>query len=86
MRSRNVSLNGTSPSKHDKHYVPATEGRLTLYLSEEMVDLDKKVKLTINGKEVFNGKAKHDMKHLINSCTCFFDPQRLYTTGIEVEL
>lgn len=74
------------PIKHDKHYVPATEGRLTLYLSEEMVDLDKKVKLTINGKEVFNGKAKHDMKHLINSCTCFFDPQRLYTTGIEVEL
>ena len=33
------------PIKHRKHYTPATEGKFTLYLSDDMVDLKKKIPL-----------------------------------------
>jgi hypothetical protein len=74
------------PIKHTKHYTPATEGRFTLYLSDEMVDFSKKVTLTVNGKRVYSGKPKANVRHMVNSCRTFFDPERVYATGIEVEL
>ena len=74
------------PIKHRKHYTPATEGKFTLYLSDDMVDLKKKVTLSVNGKQVYHGKLKADIRHMVNSCATFFDPVRVYTTAIEVEL
>jgi hypothetical protein len=74
------------PIKHRKHYTPATEGRFTLYLSDDMVNFKKKVTLRINGEQVYHGKLKADVRHMVNSCVTFFDPVRVYTTGIEVEL
>ena len=74
------------PIKHRKHYTPATEGKFTLYLSDDMVDLKKKVTLSVNGKQVYHGKLKADIRHMVNSCATFFDPMRVYTTAIEIEL
>ena len=74
------------PIKHRKHYTPATEGKFTLYLSDDMVDLKKKVTLSVNGKQVYHGKLKADICHMVNSCATFFDPMRVYTTAIEIEL
>ena len=74
------------PIKHRKHYTPATEGKFTLYLSDDMVDLKKKVTLSVNGKQVYHGKLKADICHMVNSCATFFDPVRVYTTAIEIEL
>ena len=74
------------PIKHIKHYIPATEGAFTLYLSDEMVDFSQKVTLIVNNKQVYRGKVHPDTKHLINSCSTFFDPERLYAAGIEVKL
>ena len=74
------------PIKHRKHYTPATEGKFTLYLSDDMVDLKKKVTLSVNGKQVYHGKLKADIRHMVNSCATFFDPVRVYTTAIEIEL
>ena len=74
------------PIKHDKHYTPATEGRFTLYLADDMVDMDRRVKLFVNGKRVYSGKLKADMRHMVNSCATFFDPERVFATGIEVKL
>lgn len=74
------------PIKHDKHYTPVKDGSFTLYLSDDMVDFSQKVTLRINGKRVYHGKVKPDTRHLINSCTTFFDPERVYAAGIEVEL
>ena len=51
-----------------------------------MVDMSRKVKLIVNGKRVYSGKPKADMRHLVNSCITFFDPERVYATGIEVKL
>ena len=74
------------PIKHRKHYTPATEGKFTLYLSDDMVDLKKKVTLSVNGKQVYHGKLKADIRYMVNSCATFFDPVRVYTTAIEIEL
>lgn len=67
-------------------YVPATEGKFTLFLSPELVDLSKEVTLCVNGMEKFKGMVATDVKHLINSCAAFFDPERLYPAAIEVDL
>lgn len=74
------------PIKHRKHYAPAAMGKFTLYLSDDMVDFCKKVTLIVNGQCVYKGKIKPDTRYLINSCATFFDPERVYAAGIEVEL
>ena len=78
--------NWNIPIRHNKHYTPVTKGRFTLYLADNMVDFAQKVTLIVNGKRIYHGKVKPDTRHLINSCATFFDPERLYATGIEVEL
>lgn len=72
--------------KFAKKHTQAHTGKVIVYLNDELVDLSKKVTLTVNGKKVFDGKVKADLKHIINSCATFFDPQRLYPAAIEVEL
>lgn len=72
--------------KTDKILTPLNEGKFTVYLCNELVDLNQKVRLTVNGKQVFYGKVKPELKHLVNSCATFFDPCRLYPAAIEVEL
>jgi hypothetical protein len=74
------------PIKHRKHYELATDGRFTLYLADDMVDFTQKVILIVNGKRMYHDKVKPDTRHLINSCATFFDPERVYAAGIEVEL
>ena len=51
-----------------------------------MVDFGKKVTLVVNGRRVFKGRLKPDLRHLIGSCACFFDPERLFAAGIDVNL
>lgn len=72
--------------KFTKTYQPAQRGKVTIYLCSELVDLDKPVTLTVNGRTAFKGRVKPDVKHLVNSCATFFDPQRLYPAAIEVDL
>ena len=72
--------------KFAKKYVQANKGKVIIYLCDKLVDLNEKVTLTVNGKKVFEGKMKADLKNIVNSCAAFFDPQRLYPASIEVEL
>ena len=74
------------PIKHNKHYTPVTKGTFTLYIADEWIDFSKKVTLIINGKTAYHGKVKPNLKHLVNSCATFFDPERLYAAAIEVRL
>lgn len=69
-----------------KDYTPATGGSLTVYLSDRLVDMSKKVRLTVNGKEVFSGRLTPSLENLVNSCARFFDPDRLYPAAITVDL
>ena len=72
--------------KFAKKYAQAHKGKVVIFLCDELVDLTEKVTLTVNGKKVFEGKVKADLKNMVNSCAVFFDPQRLYPAAIEVEL
>lgn len=72
--------------KFAKSYQPATKGKVTIYLSPELVDLTQDVTLTVNGVEAYNGKVSPERRHLVNSCAAFFDPARLYPAAIEVDL
>ena len=70
----------------EKSYTPSQKGRFLVYLCPELVNLDEEISLTVNGTEVFRGIVEPDIRHLVNSCATFFDPQRLYPAAIEVDL
>ena len=72
--------------KFAKKYMQAHKGKVIINLCDKLVDLNEKVTLTVNGKKVFEGKMKADLKNIVNSCAAFFDPLRLYPASIEVEL
>lgn len=70
--------------KFRKTYTPTTGGKLLVYLCSELVDLNKKVTVIVNGKQVFCGKPKANVKHMMNSCATYFDPCRIYPAAVEV--
>jgi len=72
--------------KFEKSYEPATKGKVLIYLNQELVDLNKEVTVSVNGKKAFQGKVKPELKHLVNSCAAFFDPTRIFPAAIEVEI
>ncbi|MEG0499583.1 MAG: hypothetical protein RR550_00495, partial [Rikenellaceae bacterium] len=72
--------------KSEKIYTPATKGKVVIYLNEKLVDLTKKVVLTVNGKEAFRGKVKLELQNVVNSCAIFFDPKRLFPAAIEIDI
>lgn len=69
-----------------KHYSPVSQGKWIVYLSSELVDMNRKVTVNVNGKQVYCGKVKPDLKHLVNSCAHFYDPRRLYPAAVEITL
>ncbi|MDO4782857.1 MAG: hypothetical protein Q4A09_06540 [Capnocytophaga felis] len=73
-------------TKYEKTHTPASKGKFTLYLNPQLVDLSKEVTVVVNNKQVFKGITQPDMKHLINSCLLFFDPERLFPTAVEITL
>ena len=81
-----VESNSGIDLKFERSYTPAEQGKFVVYLCDELVDLSKKVTLRVNGKKVFKGKVKPNLKHMVNSCATFFDPQRVYPAAIEVDL
>lgn len=69
-----------------RSYEPARSGVITVYLDENLVDLDRAVTLRVNGRRVHKGKLKLRMENMVNSCARFFDPERLYPAAITVDL
>lgn len=67
-----------------KTYVPATKGRIVIYLNDELVDLSKPVSIVVNGKEKFNDTLTLTLKDIVTSCAEYFDPERLFPASIEI--
>lgn len=70
--------------KFRKTYEPAQGGKLVVYLCSELIDLNKKVTVNVNGRQVFCGKVKADVKHMATSCATYFDPCRIYPAAVEI--
>ena len=67
-----------------KEFTPAQHGHLRIFLSDQLVDLKKKVTVRINGKEVFNGKVKGSKKNQKLAHELWGDPMRNFKHAIEV--
>ncbi len=70
--------------KFNRTYSKATGGKVRIYLCEQLVDMNKPVEIRINGKKVFSGKVKANLQSMINSCTEYFDPCRVYPAYVEL--
>lgn len=70
----------------ERTYTPATSGVVTVYLNSSLVDLGKPVRLTVNGKEVYDAVPELSLDNLVESCAEFFDPRRLFPAKITVNL
>lgn len=72
--------------RFNKTYHEATSGKFILYLSDNLVDLEKPIRVFVNEKVVYNGKVKANLYSLINSCVLFSDPFRLYPVSVDVDI
>lgn len=68
-----------------KEFTPAQHGHLRIFLSDQLVDLKKKVTVRINGKEVFNGKVKGSKKNQKLAHELWGDPMRNLKHAVEVK-
>ena len=69
-----------------KKYQNSKKGNVTIYLNEEMVNFSQPVRVLLNGKEVFNGMVGTSLKSMVESCALFYDPERLFTAAIDVDI
>ena len=69
-----------------RHYKPAHSGKITLFLNDKLVDLSKKVTVTVNGRKVFCGVPKLSLQSMANSCAAFYDPCRIYPAAIDIDI
>lgn len=67
-----------------KDLTPAQHGNLRVFLSDQLVDLKKKVTVRINGKQVFCGKVKSSKKTCKLSQELWGDPMRDFKHAVEV--
>lgn len=67
-----------------KDLTPAQHGHLRVFLSDQLVDLKKKVSVRINGKLVFCGKVKSSKKTSKLSQELWGDPMRDFKHAVEV--
>lgn len=70
--------------KFHKSYTPASSGKMTVYLCDKLVDMNKEVTIEVNGKPVFKGKPKANIHHMLRSCMTFFDPCRIYPAAVDI--
>lgn len=63
----------------------ANHGNLRIYLSEQLINLNKKVCVNVNGKRVFKGKVKCSVDAQARSKELWSDPLRIFPTYIEIE-
>lgn len=68
--------------KFDKKLRPATGGQVKIYLDENMVDFSRPVRLTVNGREQFNGLLTPSESTLRDSAADFGDPTRLFPSSL----
>lgn len=60
--------------------------RLTIYLNDEMVDLDKPVTVRYNGKKLFKGKLRRTIGNMVSTLNERGDLRYMFPAMVEVEL
>lgn len=68
-----------------RSYQPRSHGQVRIWLSEELVDLGRKVTVVLNGRRLGAYRLKPDESDLQASCRLFGDPLRLFPAHLDVE-
>lgn len=71
--------------KFTRNYSPATQGKITIYLSNTLVNLRKTVTIYINNKQMFKGKPRLSTTAMMQSLQTFGDPLRIYPASITLD-
>lgn len=72
------------PLSFTRSYTEATGGKIRLYLSRQLVNLDQEITVRLNGKEVYRGVLQPNYSALASSCALFGDPLRLFGAMLEL--
>lgn len=70
--------------KWNKELTPVYDAALTIFLDEHLVDLSKKIKVFLNGEEVFYGKIKLSKETMLESLQTYRDPLRIFPAAIKI--
>lgn len=68
-----------------KKHTPAIHGKIRVFLNDNLVDLTQKVRIRINGKELFHGKVKASKKNRELSEELWGDPLRIFEYAVEIK-
>lgn len=71
--------------KFNRSYSKATGGKLRIYLNDKLVDMSQPVTIIVNGKPVFEGIVKANLKDMVTSCAEYFDPYRVYPASVDID-
>ena len=71
--------------KFSRTYEPANGGKLTVFLSEDMLNLRLPVTVRINGRNAFYGTPRCDVRSMLRSVATFYDPERIFPAAIDVK-
>ena len=72
--------------KFQKHFIPATSGKIRIYLSENQIDLKRPVRILVNGQEKFNGRLRPSLKAMAESLSVFYDPERIFPVYVDITI
>lgn len=72
--------------KFRKYYSNMSRGKVRIYLNDKLVDLTKPVTVKANGKLLFNGMVKPNVRDMVNSCATYFDPERVFPASVLIDL
>ncbi|HUT36539.1 MAG TPA: tetratricopeptide repeat protein [Planctomycetota bacterium] len=59
---------------------------LTVFLDDQMVDLDKPVRIVANGELVFNGTVQRSIEQLFESARFHRDPRLCYSAAVRIKV
>ena len=68
-----------------KFYANLNKGKIRLYLSPKLVDFNQPVKITANGKVLFNGMLQPTVQDMVNSLATFYDPERIFPASVLID-
>ena len=70
--------------KFARKCTPATTGSFTLFLSPDLMDLNRPVTVTVNGKTAYSGKVVENMGSMVRSLAAYGDPRRIYSAEVNI--
>lgn len=60
--------------------------RITLFLHDELLDLDRSFRVTVRGKSLFRGTIPRDIRYLLEGLRRGRDPRRLFWNEVTLEI